>query len=206
MKNLNQLFLIGCVAAVLAGCASAPSHFYTLSATASGEGGSAGNFAVLVGPVFIPASVDRPQFTIQTAPNQIEIDEFNRWAAPLGDSIARVVSANLRALLGTPLVATTPLPNFHANYHVTMRVERFESVRGSDKEKSEALVEILWVVRGPGEQHVISGHTLAQEPAPDGSCEALAAAHSRALAKVSVDIAAAIRAAAQPPSGESPAP
>ena len=206
MKQFSQLFLVGCIAVVLAGCSSAPSRFYALNATAAGAGSPAGNYAVMVGPVFIPASVDRPQFTIQTAPNRIEIDEFNRWAAPLNDSIARVVSANLGTLLGTPLVATAPLPDFRASYRVTIRVERFESVRAKDDQNSEALVDALWVVRGPGEQHVISGHTLAREPAPGGSPDAFAIAHSRALAKLSVDIAGAIHAAAQQSSGETSAP
>ena len=42
-----------------------------------------------------------------------------------------------------------------------------------------------------------SGHTVASEPVSDDSYDALAAAHSRALAKVSSDIAAAIRTEAE---------
>ena len=66
----------------------------------------------MVGPVSIPAEVDRPQFTVQVAPNRVAIDEFNRWAAPLNENIARVVAGDLAALLGTPRVAACPLANF----------------------------------------------------------------------------------------------
>jgi uncharacterized lipoprotein YmbA len=45
--------------------------------------------------VAIPAAVDRPQFVIQKGPNQVAIDEFNRWAAPLAASIGRTVAENL---------------------------------------------------------------------------------------------------------------
>ena len=71
------------------------------------------NIAVLVGPVSIPAGVDRPQFVVQSATNRVDIDEFNRWSAPLADSIARVWPA-ISTLLGTPQVATAPLANLPA--------------------------------------------------------------------------------------------
>ena len=71
-----------------------------------------------------------PQFVVQVAPNRVEVDEFNRWAAPLNDSIARAVAGDLAALLGTPDVATAPLANFNPAYRVTINVQRFESVSG----------------------------------------------------------------------------
>jgi hypothetical protein len=54
----------------------------------------------------------------------------------------------------------------------------------------------VWVVCFPAGATAQSGRTIASEPVSDESYDALAAAHSRALAKVSSDIAAAIRAAA----------
>jgi uncharacterized lipoprotein YmbA len=193
MKNLNQLFFIGCLAAVMAGCASAPSRFYTLNAAAKSDRDSAVPCAVLVGPVFVPASVERPQFVVTTATNCVQLEEFNRWAAPLGESIARVVSANLGVLLGTTRAASAPMPSFGPAYCVTIRVERFESALGHGKVSGEALVDAVWTVRSPSGQSVDSGHTVVREPAPGDGFEALAAAHSRALAKVSSDIAVAIR-------------
>jgi uncharacterized protein len=194
MKQLTQVLFSVCVAAVAGGCASAPSHFYTLNATAQSTDAPAVNCAVIVGPVFIPGSVDRPQFVVEAAPNRVEFDEFNRWAAPLDQSIARVVSTDLGTLLGTPRVASAPMPDFGLAYQVTIRIERFESVRGGEKNSNgEALVDAVWVVRDPAGNHVRSGRTVAREPVQGDSFDALAAAHSRALAKVSSDIGAAIR-------------
>src|SRR5262249_4912774 len=97
-------------AAATAGCGTtAPSRFYTLDSTATPGGGPPLRAAVAVGPVSIPASVDRPQFVVQVAPNRVELDEFNRWAAPLGDAIAGAVAGDLAALLGTPDVSAGPL-------------------------------------------------------------------------------------------------
>jgi len=188
MKNYLVLLLL---AAVAAGCSSAPSRFYTLNATAVGEPSAKSDWAVVVGPVSIPAEVDRPEFTVQVAPNRVAVDEFNRWAAPLNANIARAVAGNLSALLGTPNVATLPLAGFDSAYRVTINVQKFESAPGKS-----VLVDAVWVVHAPAGGATLSGRTVASELAADDSFDALAAAHSRALAKVSVDIAAAIHAEA----------
>ena len=48
-----------------------------------------------VGPITIPASVDRPQIVVAMSPNQVRLDEFNRWVSPLQNNIGRVVAENL---------------------------------------------------------------------------------------------------------------
>ena len=119
------------LAAVAAfGCSTAPSRFYTLDSTATPSGAQMAHIAVTVGPVSIPAAVDQPQFVVQVASNRVEIDEFNRWAAPLGDNIARVVAGDLTVQLGTPNVAAAPFANFDPTYTVTIEVQRFDSIRG----------------------------------------------------------------------------
>jgi uncharacterized lipoprotein YmbA len=190
-NHITHLFLITLAAAIAAGCASAPSRFYTLNSTATADGTPAAPYAVLVDPVSVPALVDHPQFTVQVAPNRVELDEFNRWAEPLNANIARVIAGDLAVLLGTSQVATAPLANFDAAYRVTINIQRFESVPGES-----VLIEALWVVHKSAGGAAQSGHTVASEPVSGNGFDALAAAHSRALAKVSGDIAAAIRAEA----------
>jgi uncharacterized lipoprotein YmbA len=168
---------------------SEPARFYTLDSTARSDGAPAEHVAVLVSPVTIPAAVDRPQLVLSVSANRVEIDEFERWAAPLGDSIARVIAADLSTLLGTPDVASAPLANFAPGYRVSIAVQRFESAPGQ-----HALVDALWTVRKTSGGAPRSGRSIAQEPVSDASVGALAAAHSRALTTVSADIAAAIRA------------
>jgi uncharacterized lipoprotein YmbA len=195
IKQIIHLISSALFIATLAGCASAPSRFYTLNSTATANNVSPASYAVAVGPVSIPASVDHPQFTVQIASNRVELSEFNRWAAPLNDAIARVVIQDLTVLLGTPRVAASTLANFDATYRVTIDMQRFESVRSEARRDDAAIVEAVWVVRRT-DGAVRSGATRVREPAGEGGFDALAAAHSRALAKVSGDIATAIRAAA----------
>jgi uncharacterized lipoprotein YmbA len=172
----------------ITGCASAPSKFYSLSSTSTPIGLAPANLAVLVGPISIPAGVDRPEFVVQDGANKVDVEEFNRWSAPLNDSIAKVVAGDLSALLGTPDVATAPLANFNAAYRVTIDVQRFDSIRGQG-----AVLDAVWVVR-KANGATQTGRTVAHETVQGDSFDALAAAHSRALARMSADIATAIRA------------
>jgi uncharacterized lipoprotein YmbA len=191
-KQIHQLIVIAFIAVAAAGCASAPSRFYTLNSTATASGQPAANYSVALGPVTVPATVDHPQFTVQVEPNRVELEEFNRWAEPLNQNIASVVAGDLAAQLGTSQVAAGPLANFQPDYSVNIRIQRFDSVPGQS-----ALVEALWVVHKSAGGASLSGHTIASEPVTNSSFDALAAAHSRALAKVSADIAGVIRSQAE---------
>ncbi|HEX3857448.1 MAG TPA: PqiC family protein [Verrucomicrobiae bacterium] len=190
-KYFKHFIAITFVSVVAAGCASAPSRFYTLNSTAKADDSPAATYAVMVGPVSIPAEVDRPQFTVQVAPNRVAVDEFNRWAAPLNDNIASAVAGDLAVLLGTARVAAVPLANFNADYRVTIDIQQFKSVLGKS-----ATIEAVWVVHKSAGGIAQSGRTVASEPVTGNDFAALAAAHSRALVRVSGDIAVAIRAAA----------
>ena len=182
------IFLV-LAAAVLNSCGtSAQPKFYSLDSIATAGAAAPLPMAILVGPVSVPAAVDRPQFVVQKASNRVDIDEFNRWSAPLGESIARVVAGDLSAQLGTPNVATAPLANFNPDYQVTMNVQRFDTVEGQG-----TIIEAVWVVRKTVGGQTRTGRAVAHESVQGQGYEALAAAHSRALAQVSAEIADAIR-------------
>jgi len=191
---------VAALCALTAGCASPPSRFYTLSGTlASGPpslpqasprlSSQSGGLSVAVGPVSIPAQVDRPEIVVSAGPNQVRLDETNRWASPLQDNIARVVTANLIALLGTPQVTLFPqTAGADAAYRVSIEVQEFASAPGE-----AATLEAVWSVRRTQDGRSDTGRTSVREPVADAGYEALAAAHSRALAALSRDIAAALR-------------
>ena len=195
MRRLVSSISAGVMAAVAVACGpTATSRFYTLDATAVADGSPPVHQAIAVGPVSLPPSVDRPQIVVQVAPNQVTLDEFNRWAAPLDDGVARAVAGDLAVLLGTSEVGVAPVTGFVPTHRVTIDVQRFDSIPGDS-----VLVEALWAVRPTAGGDVRSGRTVAREPVQGKTIDAVAAAHSRALAKVSTDIAAAIRAQARMP-------
>lgn len=176
-------------ALLLAGCGSTPkTSFYTLTPAAAGTRADAkGSYSVAIGPVAIPDSVDRPQMVLRTGANQVAISEFERWAGPLRNEIALALAENLRSRLGGASVFTYP-QGIGADVNVSVDVQRFDSALGE-----VATVEVLWQVR-PAKGAPRSGRSQVREAAGGAGYDALVAAHGRALAAVSGDIAAAIRA------------
>ena len=195
VSRISRLVTLAALVAVVNACASTPSRFYTLDPTAIANGSPPERTTVMIAPISVPAAVDQPQMVVQVAPNRVEMEEFNRWAAPLNDEIARAVAGDLAILLGTPDVTTTPLADFSPAYWVTINVQRFDSVQGE-----AAVVEAVWAVRRTAGGKTQSGRTVAREAAQGNGFDALASAHSRAVAKLSGDIAGAIRSEA----GEQP--
>ena len=181
-------FFMCAIAAVAAGCASTPqSRFYTLSATTA-PSASTSTLSVSVGPVSVPAVVDRPQIVVSTGANQVKLDEFNRWAAPLQDSLAGVIAEDLAGILGTPSVTVFPADSSAgAQYRVAVELQRFESTPGVS-----TVLDATWTVRRTKDGVAQTGRTNVREPVQDKSFDALAAAHSRAAGVLSKDIADAI--------------
>lgn len=188
MRN-GKAFIVVCIlAAIGTGCATSRSDFYTLSSSSKSASADAG-YSVAVGPVSVPEIVDRPQIVVRTGPNQVFIDEFHRWGSPLRDEIARGIAGNLAALLGTPRVSVFPnSTSSDAKYRVAVDVMIFDSTPGES-----ASLDAVWGIRGAGGGALRSGRTTVRESVSGVSYAALVAAHSRALEKLSVDIADAIR-------------
>jgi uncharacterized protein len=187
MRYLTALARVCVLVTLAVGCSASPaSRFYTLSA-ASGPAATSSNLSITVGPVSVPVVVDRPQIVVNEGPNQVRLEEFNRWAAPLQNNISRVVADNLVLMLGTPRVTlSTQMLSADADYRAVIEVQSFQSVPGD-----AAILNALWTVSRMKDGKTQTGRTTVREAVPDKGYDALAAAHSRALAQLSRDIAAA---------------
>lgn len=194
--NLFRLVLIGFLAGGLGigGCGSTkPSRLYTLrslprEATASvKEGGP----SIGIGPVKFPAYLERSEIVTRDANGKIEAAESDRWAGSLGEDFARVVAENLSILLSTERVFVYPPPrSIPIDYQLWIDVIRFEGLLGRE-------VELIarWSILGGRDRHPKGVHqTRVREPMSDPSYEALVAAESRAVEKLSREIAQALNA------------
>jgi len=181
-------------AAALAGCGSSPAtHFYTLSPPAEPARAEAKAPGVIaIGAVTVPEGIDRPQIVLRTGANQVSISEFERWSGPLRDEIARTIAENLRSQLGASVFVYPLSADVHAGVRLIVDVQRFDSALGE-----AATVEVLWQL-SPAKGALRSGRSSVREPAGGPGYGDLVAAHGRALAAVSRDIAAAIRAMPSP--------
>lgn len=182
-----KMLLVAAVLALGACASSPPSRYYTLSGPGTAPATATGP-SVMVGPVAIPAVVDRPEIVITVGENEVWLDEFNRWASPLSDAIAIAVAENLGATLASPQVTLlSQASGGQADFKVAVEVQRFDSVPGS-----YALLDAVYNVRR-ADGRGTTGRTTSREPTGDKSYDTLAAAHSRAVAKLSRDIAEAVR-------------
>ena len=179
------------LALVLAGCGSPlKERFYVLGESPMPTPAPGGlSYRVEVGPVTVPAAVDRPQIVLRVDANRVALQEQSRWAEPLKESIPRVVASNLAVLLDDAQVAAdlrdAAVP---ADCRVRIDIQRFDSVLGE-----ATTLEVLWRVTVTSGGTETSGRFLIREPAGGQGVDALVAAHSRALAALSRDIAAEIR-------------
>jgi uncharacterized lipoprotein YmbA len=190
---MRTMLLIAVISGLglLGGCSTSPkANFYTLDPTTLTRTDAPVQVAVLVGPVSVPEFVDRPQIVTRAAGNEVEIDEFARWAAPLRVDIARVMAADLSSLLGSDLVSSSDAGwDTDKVWRVRVNIVRFDSALGD-----AVTIETLWAVRPPGKTDFVAGRSLKREAVDGKGYPALVAAHDRALAAVSKDIATAIRA------------
>jgi uncharacterized lipoprotein YmbA len=79
-----------------------PSRFYTLMPLPRAEQSRAfdtdetNSQFLAVGPIRFPGYLAREQIVVRGAQNRLDISENDRWAEPLEENFARVLSQNLR--------------------------------------------------------------------------------------------------------------
>lgn len=191
MRYATACFILALTVGWLGGCKSPSASFYTLSPDRSlANAGATRSIAAVIGPVTIPDLVDRPQIVTQIGDNEVAVNEFARWAQPLSGDIGRVIAADLAVLLNSPQISVFDATHDPLGvWHVRVDVMRFESVPGRD-----VTVDVLWAVRPPGKGRPVTGRSVAREAVSGPGFEPLVAAHDRALASISRDIASAVQA------------
>jgi len=190
----------------LTGCAvSDPTQYFTLAqapaptaertataSTAEGGVGQTTNVSIGVGPVIIPAYLDRRQIVTRTGTDQVELSAFHRWAEPLEDGMARILAEEIAARVPTERVVTFPWRGVVARaiqYQVVVTVVRFDGQPGGD-----VTLDTRWRILDPhGEEHAFRRSTVIETVKGPGH-EPIVAAMTRAVVSLSREIALEIRA------------
>ena len=187
------------------GCASPKPTFYTFNVAPIPQTmPAAKSTRVMVGPVTLPATYDRPQLVMKNANNTVQAYEYHRWSSSLKGSIEDVVGSNIAITLKISNVwsfSQTMQSNF--DYQVFLDVQNIESKAGED-----VVVDVLWSIKPSNNiktpakpstsvnsattTNAIMGRSLVREPITEDGLNALVAAHSRAFSKVGREIARSI--------------
>jgi uncharacterized lipoprotein YmbA len=174
-----------------AGCAKGPPpDFYILNA-ATGESiaGAQRGIAVGVGPIDLPAHLNRSQIVTRATDYQHTLSESHQWAEPVKDSVSRVLVMNLSNMLDTNRVYVIPRrQKISFDFRVSVDVHRLDGRLGE-----EAVLMARWTLQGSDPRKpLLSQLTIVREKPKDGTYNALVAASSRALEVLSTEIADAI--------------
>jgi uncharacterized lipoprotein YmbA len=189
------------LAASLPGCASFapkpdPSRFFTLSPLVQSEidgaktPGAAAGISVGVGPLTLPGYLDRQEIVVRIAQNRLRLSEHDRWAEPLDENIARVLSQNIAHLLRAERIHAYPWPiDRKPVYQVEIDVLRFEA-----DAHHQAQLSTRWLIRNTSHKdRTRYSETRLSRPMQNGSTEASVAALNETLAELSREVTAAIK-------------
>jgi uncharacterized lipoprotein YmbA len=136
LKTIVIFFGLGCL--FVSGCMNFspmadPSRFFTLTPLPQAEQslaldpGKTNGLFLGVGPIRFPAYLDREQIVTRAAQNRLDISENDRWAEPLEENFARVLSQNLGMLLGGARIIRYPWQTSQRpTCQIEMEVIRFE--------------------------------------------------------------------------------
>ncbi|MGE5818813.1 MAG: membrane integrity-associated transporter subunit PqiC [Deltaproteobacteria bacterium] len=142
-----------------------------------------------IGPIKFPGYLDRQEIMVRSAQNRFEVSENDRWAEPLEENFARVLTQNLSLLLRTDRIVSYPWPvDRKPTYQIEIEVLRFEA-----NSAREAQLFARWAVSDGGNKKIISvKETRVLRQAKEKSTEGSVAALSEALGDLSREIADAV--------------
>ena len=177
---------------LVAGCGTSPTpNFFHLEKNADVTlTGIERGTAIGVGPVTIAQYLDRPQIVTRAGSHRLLMSEFNRWSEPLKNSISRVISVSLSTQLQTTRVYLIPRRNksIPLDYQVAIDIARFDGELGSD-----ARLVARWSLYDTDNKVILTKVSIISVASEGTDFESLVAAENRALQRLSIEIAEAIK-------------
>lgn len=99
-------------------------HFMLGTSESTSTLARAADMAVLVGPVRLPAYLDRSQIATLEGGGEISLNEFNRWLGGFEENFLRALSLGLAQELGsTKIVAAPSKAPFEIDYQIRLHVD-----------------------------------------------------------------------------------
>ncbi len=189
LASLPALLLCAPLAACLGSSPAVVLH--TLRPTASPAALTASPSPALeVMPVRVSELLQRPQLVFVQGPDRLSLSEAHHWAGALDKELQRVLVQDLAALLGDGVVPYPEGPQVSAQLRLEVSVQRLEGQLGG-----ALTLEATWaLLRGDEAAALTRKRTRLEEPVQGAEPDALVAAHSRAVAALAGEIAAAVRA------------
>ena len=178
------------------GCKSPSPTFYALTPVqdqyVSRKSSPVKNAVIGLGPVKLAEYLDESLIVTRTSHNELDKAQFNRWVGSFKDNFINVLADDIGYLLPTDRIFLYPWRrSAPIDYQVSVDVIRCDGRLGD-----AAWLEARWsIIKGPNKRLLKMHRSNIREPVIGPDYASLVAAQSRALASLSQEIAAAIRAA-----------
>jgi uncharacterized lipoprotein YmbA len=189
--TIVALFVGGCL-----GRSQTP-RFYSLSPIQEDQGiskrkGPVQNAVIGIGPIRLADYLDDSKIVTRTSDNQLVKAEYDRWAGSFKNNFTNILAEDIGFLLRTDQIFLYPWrTSLTLDYQVVVDVIRLDGRLG----EAAWLVARWSILEGPEKKLLKMNRSSISEPVSGSEYAALVAAQSRAIAKLSQEIAQAIQGA-----------
>jgi uncharacterized lipoprotein YmbA len=191
--SFRRVAALTALLALLAACGSTPPiRHYSLGPVAAAPAAppAAADAGIVVGPVSLPAGIDRLQIVRTVDGARVDIADSHRWAGSLKDEVARRLAGGIARQTGIGRVVAWPQSTLAAPaLTVPIDIQRFEA-EGFER----VTLEAVWTVRKAG-RDIAGRRFVASETVASPDYGALTAAHGRLIDALARDISDALGAA-----------
>ena len=131
MKIILRILVIYAIAiCLMAGCVSKPAggpNYYLLSSEQlTSQALDLKAFTLALGPVDVPAHLDREGIATHDGQNQINYSDIHRWAESLRKNLIKILNANLTQLLPNQQLIEFPYRQSNRpDYQLSISIEKF---------------------------------------------------------------------------------
>lgn len=193
IKTIQVLFLT-IVVISLSACGKTPAaRFYTLSSMASpgaaDHGSKQGNTIIGIGPVNVAAYLDRSEIVTRSSPTTIELASFDRWAEPFESMIASSLAENISTMLPSVQAIVDPWPEADIDYQLVIKITKFDN----DKDGNIQLYASWGILQYSTRAISSVTESKISVPGSAGDYDAITISMSKALVKLSEEIAAKLK-------------
>lgn len=194
-RNYALLAIVLGVGLLQACSSDVPTRFYTLDPIVTLASSNANKHEppriIGIGPVALPALLNRKGIVTRSAQPDVAIAETQQWAEPLLDNVTRVISRNLANLQPQDIIYAYPWALLDAvNYRVAIDVLQFDAQLGQN-----VTFEAVWTIKTEQQQHVSKrGHTRISHPLPSQEIGMMVKLMDQILAEFSTQLSADLQA------------
>ena len=188
-RHLAAAGLFLATACALAACATQPPvRYYEISALAAPAEVMHPDRELFVAEIRLPEAASRAEMVVQRTANESEVLDGQRWLSPMDEQVRRAVMSDLRADLPNVWVTgTRSTAGVTKRCSLRVEIQQLALVKGRS-----ARIIATWTIGDETDRIILRERGAFEAKATDDGYEAIAAALSTAIERLSGQVAASL--------------